>query len=144
MNQLSIRELFKNYNDVNIPPDIDQSALVNPTVSQCEVSEDSLLFITEKVGDGHCTFDAKALGCCPFAIVASRQQDIKSFDKRIIRVGNVRAALSYALFNLYSIKFEKIKFWRTFRGGVFVFCYFSLLISCCRNSKNCAPSPPSI
>jgi UDP-N-acetylmuramoyl-L-alanyl-D-glutamate--2,6-diaminopimelate ligase len=106
---LTIEKLFFGYNDVIMPSEIDKDKLFDITLSTEETKDNSLLFITEKVGDEDPSFDITAIKSRPSAIVASKHLKISSYVCPIIRVENVRAALSFALSNLYHIDYGKIK-----------------------------------
>ena len=106
---LTIEKLFFGYNDVIMPSEIDKDKLFDITLSTEETKDNSLLFITEKVGDEDASFDITTIKSRPSAIVASKHLKISSYVCPVIRVGNVRAALSFALSNLYHIDYGKIK-----------------------------------
>lgn len=110
MKKLCICDLFKGYRDVCIPPSLDVHTATRVSVFENDIKEDSLLFITERVDGDNKPFDPRSLSALPLGIVVSHSQEVLFDDIPVIRVGNVRAALAFALSNLYEIDYGKIKF----------------------------------
>ena len=109
MKKLTLSELFEGYEDINIPKEIDNSSSFYISITDTNVGEDSLLFITEKVGSSDYHFDTSALATPPAALVLSKSHATTAKICPEIRVGNVREALAYAYYNTYKIDYEKIK-----------------------------------
>ena len=110
MKRLKIHELFKGYDDVYIPDTVSTDTPLSIALSDKEIKEPSLLFITEKVGNEDAVFDAGELTARPVAVVVSKAQRVIDGGIPIIRVGRVRAALSFALSNSYDIEYGRLKF----------------------------------
>lgn len=110
MRKLTVYELFNGYKDIDLPPDLDINKKVSPTVLSSTVDQNSLLFITDKVASSDETIDCSTICSDAFAIVTSYTKRLTNISLPVIRVKNVRAALAYALSNLYGIDFEKTKF----------------------------------
>ena len=110
MKELNVYELFNGYEDITIPNEIDENVKVTVTLSASEIEDTSILFVTEKVSGDMKFFDAASLHTRPLAVVLSENYTVSSENIPIIRVGNVRAALSYALSNSYGIDYRKMKF----------------------------------
>ena len=109
MKELTLYELFKGYDDILIPKELDTTIIPTIALSASDVSASSVLFITEKVG-GSEIFCTESLDTSPYAIVASKTQELSGESIPIIRVGNVRVALAYALSNTYKIDYSKVRF----------------------------------
>jgi UDP-N-acetylmuramoyl-L-alanyl-D-glutamate--2,6-diaminopimelate ligase len=110
MKNLNVYELFKGYNDVIIPDEIDKNTITLVTTSISEIKENSVLFVTEKAFRDTKFFDVEPLKIKPLAVVLSRSYTASSCAVPIIRVGNVREALAYALSNSYGIDYRRMKF----------------------------------
>ena len=106
---ITLQKLFYGYTDIQIPPEIDENTLFDIALSDTEIKSNSLFFITEKVGAMQSVFDMSTLHNTPAAIVASRSHNISSPTCPIIRVGDARSSLSYAISNLYKIDYTKVK-----------------------------------
>lgn len=109
MKKLTLSELFKGYNAINIPKELDSNSLFEISISQSDVNESSLLFITEKVGKEDKQFDTSILKNVPAALVVSKSHTTTAKICPEIRVGNVREALAYAYYNTYKIDYDKVK-----------------------------------
>lgn len=110
MKKLPIYELFDGYNDICIPDVIKEITPESIALSISEVNESSLLFITEKVDGSEKLYDLDSPQVKPLAVVLSTSSSIDSDSIPIIRVGNVRSALAYALSNSYGIDYQSMKF----------------------------------
>ena len=110
MKKLPIYELFNGYNDICIPDEIKEIAPKSIALSISEVNESSLLFITEKVDGSEKLYDLDSPQVKPLAVVLSNASSLSSNRIPIIRVGNVRSALAYALSNSYGIDYQSMKF----------------------------------
>ena len=110
MKKISLEYLFCGYNDVQFQENLDRSVKLEPTLSISDHNEDKILFLTDKVNVQQAPFDPSELKSLPGAIVASYKRVILNDACPVIRVKDVRAALSYALSNLYSIRYDKLKF----------------------------------
>ena len=108
MRALTLKELFSGYNDVEIPDNIGIDEVFIPTVDQSDTNNNSLLFILDKVGNGIST-QPECTSVDASTIVTSRDRLIKDSKARVVRVGNAREALAYALSNTYAINYDKIK-----------------------------------
>ena len=108
MNNLTINKIFLGYCDIVLPKDFDMKKSLIPTVLSDEVTCDSLLFVTEKVMQKDDVLDCSTLSITPYALVVSHTREVKNASLPIIRVGNVREALSYALSNAYEIDYNKV------------------------------------
>ena len=109
MKKLSISELFDGYSGVSVPPEIDASSLFKISVSDSEIDESSLLFITEKVGKETTCVDTASFKSKPASIVVSKSHNVSRSVCPQICVNNVREALSYAYSNAYKINYDEIK-----------------------------------
>ena len=109
MKKQAIKDLFRRYSDVIFPSDELGATRIVPKITVNEVKSDSLLFITDRVSDRDTAFDFSE--CCeiPIAAVASHTKNIIKAKSPIIRVGNPRAALAFAVSNSCMIDYEKIK-----------------------------------
>ncbi len=103
---MKLRELLKITGFQRINGDIDMNATCTPTTKSEEVTENSLLFITKRVGGG-ISVDITQLIAHPYAIVTDI--DLNS-DIPTIMVENAREALSIAYSLYYNIDFDKTKF----------------------------------
>ena len=110
MKKLSIYDLFRGYSGIHIPKEVNIHTTVSIALTEEEIKEDALLFITEKVGNDDFVFDVSSLTAQPLAIVASYSQKIVRNGIPVIRAEQVRAALAYALSNSYEIDYGKLKF----------------------------------
>ena len=105
-----LNKLFKGYTDIDFPT-IDVGKIhTRPIITVNEIQNDSILFITDKVSKDDQPFEFKKNEATPLVAIASRNKNIISPNCPIIRVGNVREALSYAVSNSCDIDYGKIKF----------------------------------
>ena len=109
MKKLPVKELFKGYDEIYIPSDINDNLLLDIALLPTDITESSILFITEKVGEANCFFDAGILENEPACIVVSKACTVINSTCPIITADSVRAALSYALSNSYEIDYGKVK-----------------------------------
>lgn len=110
MNLIALNEIFRGLKNVDMQSEIDSDELVEPMPFGCDAHSRALLFITEKVGADTKT-DLSSLGIfSAYAIVVSKNAEIDYCPFPIIRVDNVRVALSFALSRLYGIDYSKMKF----------------------------------
>ena len=109
MKKLTVSKLFDGYNDINIPNEIDRNSLFRISVSTDDVDENTLLFITEKVGVKEPYFDTSILKTKPAALIISKSHTLSASICPEIRAGRVREALAHAYSNSYSIDYDKVK-----------------------------------
>lgn len=109
MKKLTLHKLFEGYDDINIPKEIDSNSQFDISHSDAYINENSLLFITEKVGNIDHHFDTSVLTNTPAALVIPKYCSTSEKICPEIRVGNVRKALAYAYYNAYKINYDKLK-----------------------------------
>jgi len=109
MKKLTISELFNGYDDIEIPTQISENTSFDITLSSQDLDNNSLLFITEKVGKENPVISTELFKASPFAIVISKHHNTTSSVCPEIKVGNVRTALAYALSNLYGLDYYQTK-----------------------------------
>ena len=109
MENLTLSEMFEGYKDIDIPNNL---ASIRPTgisLSPVDTPPGSLLFITEKANGETKSIVPVSPTQKPIAVVISKA--LSTFDAPLpqIHTGNVRAALAYALSNVYKIDYSKTK-----------------------------------
>ena len=109
MKGLKLRELLEGCDDIIIPPELDTEAYTEAMPFSHEAPIGALLFLTDKIGMDEGAIDASNLREKPLAIVASHTRTLINSPCPIIRSGNVRLALSYALSQQCGIDYGKIK-----------------------------------
>lgn len=109
MKKLTVNELFEGYSSIDIPYKL-RNLLAKPSVSFSDITTQTLLFVTDKVSGDDSPFDCSVLTGAPLAIITSKVKEVISASCPIIRVSNVREALSYALSNFYEIDYDKLTF----------------------------------
>ena len=92
-----------------IPDECDKSTDVIPVLKSDIITEQSVLFVISSLGEENEVFDASLLPAAPYAIIADNDKKIIGARSHLIRVDNTRAAFAYAISNLYSIDYEKMK-----------------------------------
>ena len=111
MKELSINELLADLESPSMPNDFDMTQTGIPTPHDANTCDKSLVFLTDKVLASDDAIDLlDAYSIPPIAIVTTRSKLVLNSPCPIIRVNNVRLALSYALSRAYDINYEKIKF----------------------------------
>ena len=110
MKKLSISEIFFGYSDIVFPDNLDYSKSVEPRVTLSDDNKDVVLFLTDKVSGETDTVDLSGINSMPYAVVISKNRKIFPTSAHVIRVADVRAALSYSLSNFYEINHNKLKF----------------------------------
>lgn len=110
MEKLTIHQLLLGYSEVKIPPSLDKSILLEPTLTLSDQNEGYALFITDKLGEQSGTVDLSYLKSFPSAIVISENRKIIAGSCPVIRVSNPRKALAYAIYNASNIASKKTKF----------------------------------
>lgn len=111
MQLLEIGELFKELENVLYPKDLDIHALAEPMPFRLDTPPTALIYVTEKVGRENMELDLSSLSPdSGVAVVVSRTTKVNSSPIPIIRVDNVRVALSYALSRIWGIDYDQMKF----------------------------------
>ena len=109
MKKLPIYKLFSGYGEISIPDEIREITPEGIALSISEITEASILFITEKVDGSNTYCELDTLSVKPLAVVVSSYYSVSSQDIPLIRAENVRAALAYALSNSYGIDYQRMK-----------------------------------
>lgn len=111
MKKLSIKELLSDSESLTIPSEVDVTQAATPIPHGSNTRDDSLVFLTDRVGASEDEIDlSNVYSIPPLAIVTSQKKKIIHSPCPIIRVGNVRASLSHALSRAYDIDYDKMKF----------------------------------
>ena len=111
MKDLTLNELLTACENPITPYGIDKNAVIYPMPFCYDFNENSVLFLSDKVGNEERETELQFLKKKPpFAIITSYDKIITSCPCPIIRTKDVRGALSRALSLLYEIDYSKIKF----------------------------------
>ena len=110
MREIQVSKFFEGYENIKYPSKEIYELHINPKITVNEPENDSILFITDKISKENQVFDFSKSDKIPVIAVASYSRNVISANCPIIRVENVREALSYAASNVCDIDYEKIKF----------------------------------
>lgn len=110
MKKIPMYKLFEGYTDVKYPTEEIYNLEIDALITVNEPKDNSILFITDKISQYDQAFDFSKVSKSPIVAVASHNKEILSAGCPIVRVGNVREALSYAASNSCDIDYRKIKF----------------------------------
>ncbi len=105
-----LNKLLQGYTNIEFPSININNANTFPNISINEPEENSILFITDKISEEEKIFDFTKSPATPIVAIVSQTKRVLSPPCPIIRVDNVREALSYAVSNSCKINYEKIKF----------------------------------
>lgn len=110
MKKMPLYKLFEGCTNIKYPTDEIYNLEIDASITVNEPEKNSILFITDKISQDNQAFDFSKISNAPCVAIASHNKEILYANCPIIRVGNVREALSYAASNSCDIDYKKIKF----------------------------------